>query len=67
MWIVRDEDNTLWLFTLEKPYKKYLYDENYWDTNTGCGGGVVVLDSNLFPEITWNDKEPAEVELILKK
>ena len=52
MWIARDKDGILG-FYFNKPIKginewsPMFEDENY-----------VVVDSNIFPEVKWSDKEP---------
>ena len=56
MWIARDKDGELYLFS-EKPSKR----EEFWLMNRGT---VIQLPSELFPEVKWEDEEPRE--LILK-
>jgi hypothetical protein len=55
-WIARDKNCGLYLFE-NKPYKNTDYDE--WLSS----GESYFLDSSLFPEVTWEDDEPAEVEI----
>ena len=56
MWITRDENGDLWLFE-EKPYRKVYY----WTSNDGdC---QLLMNSNWFPEVSWEDKEPKELVL----
>ena len=57
MWIARDENDELWLYE-EKPYKKV----NQWKSSDGAYQSLI--DSDWFPEISWEDDEPRE--LILK-
>ncbi len=59
-WIARDEDNGLWFFSI-KPYKEY----SCWRSKScwKSGEDYEELDSELFPEITWEDEEPTEVEI----
>ena len=56
-WVAREDDG--WLFLgKEKPRRQYhawLGAEEYFE-----------LDTNLFPELTWED-EPIEVELLIRK
>lgn len=55
MWIARNSDNSLCLFYGSKPQKS-IYSWN----------GVIEfieLDSSLFPEVKWEDKEPTEVDV----
>lgn len=60
MWVVRDIFEELELYS-DKPTRHIGYDEKYWSGNL-----LDMLDSSLFPELTWED-EPLEVELISKK
>ena len=58
-WTARDKDGELYLFDEEpKLYKNYL-----WGTSTECGRSFR-LDSDLFPEITF-ENSPQKVELKL--
>ena len=59
-WIARDRDNELWFFSI-KPYKEYSSwrSESCWKN----GEDYEMLDSELFPEITWEDEEPVKVEI----
>lgn len=53
MWIARDKDNELWLYS-SKPHRV-----------SGCwtsGYYEALLPEEMFPELTW-DNEPVEVEL----
>ena len=57
MWIARDKDGILG-FYFNKPIKginewsPMFEDENY-----------VAVDSNMFPEVKWEDEEPRELVL----
>lgn len=56
MWIARDECGDLWL-SKEKPVKK----DNYWiSSDEDC---AVLLNSDWFPEVKWEDEEPRELVL----
>lgn len=59
MWIARNTDGTLYLWTV-KPSPK---DENngYWQNPLCCTMPYIQIDGNMFPELT--DEEPIEVEL----
>lgn len=57
MWIARDFDNSLWLFT-DKPYK----DDLRWRLPIGDGRCQPLLEC-LFPEVQWSDEEPRELVL----
>lgn len=55
MWIARDKDGELYLFS-EKPSKR----EEFWLMSRGT---VIQLPSELFPEVKWEDEEPRELFL----
>lgn len=64
LYVARDKNGALYLFT-GKPYK----DNGIWNVNYKDLYGdnpYYQLDSNLFPEIKWEDTEPTEVELTIK-
>ena len=58
MWIARDFDNSLWLFT-DKPYK----DGLRWLLPIG-DGCCEPLREYLFPEVQWTDDRPTEIRII---
>ena len=58
MWIARDFDNSLWLFT-DKPYK----DGLRWLLPIGDGCCQPLLEY-FFPEVQWTDDRPTEVRII---
>lgn len=58
MWIARDFDNSLWLFT-DKPYK----DGLRWLLPIGDGCCQPLLEY-FFPEVQWTDDRPTEIMLI---
>lgn len=58
LYVARDKNGSLYLYG-NKPKKHSII----W-TNLGF---VERLDSNLFPEVKWEDEEPTEVELTIKK
>lgn len=60
MWVARDKDNRLFLYTMNKPFKGR---DGEWHIE-GFYNTAFELDSRLFPEIKWEDEEPRE--LILK-
>lgn len=62
MWIARDEDGGLYLFTV-KPGKDFAC----WYNSKFDGIAHVEIDCTLFPEVKWEDEEPTEVELVIKK
>ena len=57
MWVARDKNNWLYLYT-EKPEK----GRNEWDSDED----TIEINSSLFPEVKWEDKEPTEVDIVLK-
>ena len=59
LYVARDKNKSLYLYEYEP--KKY---KIVWNVYLGF---VEELDSNLFPEVKWEDKEPTEVELTIKK
>lgn len=70
-WVARDEDGVLWLYIDEKPEKTPAHVTQRWNPNyKGCwasdGVETKVLDSALFPSVTWEDAEPTEVEITIK-
>lgn len=62
MWIARDKDGRLNLFTFVTPVR--MDEDGCWVKGKDCGdlAGSTRLDDNLFPQLTWND-EPIEVGL----
>ena len=63
MWIARDKDGKLNLFTFLKPVRM---DEDGCWVKADCPGELadsIRLDDNLFPQLTWDD-EPIEVEFV---
>ena len=64
MWIARNKDGRLFLFTFVKPVRRD--EEGCWVKDEHCSdlklGGSIRLDDNLFPQLTWED-EPMEVGL----
>ena len=68
MWIARDKDGQLTLFT-NKPHRctDVGWDNESWDVvSMDEFTDTMILNPNLFPNLTWED-EPIEVELTLKK
>lgn len=63
-WVCRDADGTLVLFYEgDKPYKEDGY--NSW--SAVHGDVLESLPQDIFPDVTWKDEEPIEVELIIKR
>lgn len=64
MWLARDKDETLWLFT-DKPCKG---DEGWEPTNVYNGHFAFMrVNGFLFTEVKWSDKEPTKVKLEIVK
>lgn len=59
LYVVRDKDENLWLSVIKPTKRKY-----YWHhKNNYC----LQIDSSLFSNVKWEDEEPTEVELVIKK
>lgn len=56
LYVGRDEQDTLYLYTT-KPTKSLAF----WCT---ISTDILKLDSNLLPEVKWEDEEPTEGELV---
>lgn len=61
MWVVRDKNGLLCLYR-DKPYKDEFFE--LWDSPITS---PIALNPNLFPSVKWEDAEPTEVVLTLKK
>lgn len=59
MWVARDKDGDLYIYE-EKPYK----NAHVWNCNKL---DYVQIGEELLPEVKWEDEEPTEVELIIRK
>lgn len=57
MWIARDITGELFLYK-DKPVKG---EDGYWKTD--YESGLIRLNEDSYPEISWKDKEPAEVDV----
>lgn len=64
MWLCRDEDGLLNLFSLTIPYKKIYEGIVIWENDEEMG--KIVMDSSEYPEVIF-DNSPMEVELKLIK
>lgn len=58
-WVARDENGMLYMYP-DKP-KKRSYD---WYANKV---GYLKLEDSLFSEVKWEDEEPTEIKLSIKK
>lgn len=58
-WIARNEDGRLYLYN-NRP-NRYKGLNGIW-----LGMCPMRIDSKLFPEVKWGDREPTEVELTIK-
>lgn len=61
-WITRDKDGTLYVFEFE-PYRDTAYDS--WDENDDGKMEKLDIFNHLFQFITWEDKEPYNIEELL--
>lgn len=61
MYVARDKDGNLYLFQ-KRPRKS----NNFHVWLEECIN-MIKLDSSLFPEVSWEDEEPTEVELVKKE
>lgn len=53
MYIARDKDGSLYLYE-----KAPIKEDSYWDTMSGC----IELDTDLYPEIMWENTEPTKLD-----
>lgn len=70
MWIARDKNGELTLFS-NKPNRYTSIGKEpineYWDVvPVNKFTSAMILNSNMFPNLTWED-EPIEVELVIKQ
>lgn len=61
MYVARDKSGDLYLFQT-RPRKC----DNLHVWLEACIN-MIKLDSSLFPEVSWEDEEPTEVELVKKE
>lgn len=61
MWTARDKNGELYMYG-SKPARKSISCWHPVITND-----IIKINPNLFPNIKWEDKEPTEVELVIKK
>lgn len=57
LYVARDKDGSLWLYN-SLPIKEHAV----WFNTT-----YMRLDTNLFPDVKWENGEPTEVELVIKR
>ena len=60
IWLTRDKDGMLFLYTGKKPYKSTYY----WYSND-CFR--IPIPRHLHPEVQWSDDEPTKVKLVIEK
>lgn len=58
LYVARDEGGSLYLYRAKPIKMASLWDSSY---------GSIKLDRDLFPEVKVEDREPTEVELVIKK
>lgn len=61
-WIARNEDTSLYIYIGECPYKT----DCDWDVIYRDGDYIQELNSNLYPQVKWEDEEPTKIELTIK-
>lgn len=61
MWVARDKNGELWLYTKEKP--KRFEECGRWDIPDCVITYSATLSKELYPELTW-ENEPLEVNII---
>lgn len=61
MWVARDKGGSLYAYD-SKPIK----EESEW-VKASDDKEYYCIDESLFPEVKWEDPEPTEVEIIIKK
>lgn len=61
-WICRDKDGELTIFG---EYPERDGDSSWWLGNVADRSGFLIIDSDLFPSLTWQD-DPLEIEIIIK-
>ena len=61
MWVARDKDNELYLYR-DKPTKGMASDTIVWLTTSF---NTIHIDSDLFPSVKQEDKEPTRVTVRL--
>ncbi len=61
-WVCRDKDGELIVLG---SYPERDRDSSWWLGNAVEGSGFLIIDSDLFPSLTWQH-EPIEVEITIK-
>lgn len=59
-WVARDLDRALQLWE-SKPQRNDITNDEW-----GMANGIILLPTDLFPDLTWDD-DPIEVELTIKR
>ena len=65
MWLARDEDDSLFLYIGGIPKKNRL--DNEWIAKELRITDIMLLDTDLFPEVKWSDYEPTKVKRVRDK
>lgn len=60
-WLIRDKYGDLWMVD-GKPLRKM---KHIWEVDLEAR--MVVMPKELFPVVKWEDVEPTEIEIIIKK
>ena len=62
LWIARDEDGGIYLYS-KKPIK---YKYGWYSPNSNAMYSMR-LEDDSFPEVQWSDEEPTKVKLVIEK
>lgn len=62
LYLARDKRGYLYIHVGDKPFK---YGEHWLSLNED--NNRMLINSDTFPEVKWEDEEPTEVELVIKK
>lgn len=58
LWLARDETGVLYLYNGKPEKSKFIV--GIWNSKTA---GAVRINSELFPDVKWEDEEPTQVTL----
>lgn len=61
LYLARDSSGDLYLYTDEVIKKEDCWVCSYPDDD------MIEIDNKLFPDVKWEDEEPTEVKLVIKK
>lgn len=58
LWLARDSNGFIYLYAGPKPYKR----NSVWNSPMA---DIMILDSDSYPEVQWEDEEPTKVKLAI--